>query len=296
MTQQPTTLNEWTHLARQQGRAIPHFNISTIDMLHAVVDALTEATKSSGQIIPLCIGCAEGERDWMGESTAVELVRSIAHSTRLPIFVNADHTYSVQRAKSAIDAGYDSVVVDFAEKSYEENVAAIREVVAYRNEKNSSCLIEAELGFIGSGSQIKDAVPEGVSEATMTQPDQAVEFITATGADMLAPSVGNVHGLIKSGKPRLHPTRVADIAGSIPDVPLVLHGGSGSTNEDFLAVIDAGISMIHISSELRNAYKIAIVQSVNASSELAPYKYLKPGYEAVYAVALDRIKLFWKIS
>ena len=75
----------------------------------------------------------------------------------------------------------------------------------------------------------------------------------------------------------------------------MLHGGSGSTNDDFLAVIDAGISLIHISSELRNAYRTAIVESLHTSTDLAPYKYLKPGYEAVKAVAKDRIKLFWKI-
>ena len=295
MTTTPTTLIAWIDVAREQKKAVPHFNVSTIDMLYAVLDAQSEVCTESGQTVPLCVGCAEGERDWIGEKTIVEILHSKQVSLNLPIFCNADHTYSVERALRAIDAGYDCVVVDFAEKSYDENVSAIQSVIAYRNEHAPNTLVEAELGFIGSGSQIKETVPPGVSELTMTKPNEAFDFVGITGADMLAPSVGNVHGLIKSGKPRLHPTRVAEIAQVVPNTPLVLHGGSGSTDDDFLAVIDAGISMIHISSELRNAYRTAIVESLNTSTDLAPYKYLKPGYEAVKQIAKNRIKLFWKV-
>src|SRR5690606_38035602 len=129
--------------------------------------------------------------------------------------------------------------------SPEENLENTKKVVAYKNEVNPECIVEAEFGFIGGGSNIKDAIPEGVSEETMTKPDEAKKFVEETGIDALAPSVGNVHGMVKTGNPALNPARVGEILNAV-NIPLVLHGGSGSTNEDFVAVIKTGISLIHI--------------------------------------------------
>ena len=209
-------------------------------------------------------------------------------------FLNADHTYSVQRAKDAIDAGYDMVIIDGADQSHEENQAMTKEVVDYRNEKGVQTLIEAEFGYIGAGAGLKDEIPEGVSEATMTKPNEARDFVVYTGVDLLAPSVGTVHGMVKTGNPRLNPELVSHIREAC-GVPLVLHGGSGSLDEDFFAVIDAGISMIHISTELRVAYRKGLEKGLAEVASMAPYKYTIFAKQGVMNAAEKRIRLFWRL-
>lgn len=286
------TLRNYLNEVQGTGRAIPHFNVSNSDMLMAIVEAAQEVTKEQREQVPIIIGVSEGERDALGVTQFVDYVTSLRNELDYPFFTNADHTYSVERTCEAIDAGFDMVIYDGNEVSYNENLENTRAVVKYRDSVSPECLIEAELGFIGLGSNIKDSLPEGVSDATMTKPDEALAFIQATGIDVLAPSVGNVHGLIKTGNPRLNPIRVSEII-AITQKPLVLHGGSGSTDEDFRAVIDAGISIIHISTELRVAYRKGLETSLAENTNLSPYNYIKKAKDELKKVAKDRITLFY---
>ncbi|MFT7557586.1 MAG: fructose-bisphosphate aldolase class II [Planctomycetota bacterium] len=287
------TLREYIAYAEEQKKGIGHFNIATIDMFWAVVNGAKQASLEAGEQIPVIIGVSEGERDFVGIEQMRVLVDSI-RSEGYPIFLNADHTYSVDRCKEAIDAGYDMVIFDAAKESYEVNRDGTKAVVDYRNEIGAATLIEAEFGYIGGGSNIKDELPEGVSEATMTDPAEAKKFVEETGVDILAPSVGNVHGMVKSGNPALNPERVHQIR-SEAGVPLVLHGGSGSSDDDFRAVIQAGVGAIHISTEMRVAYHDALIDTLQNSDAIAPYKFLKPAREAVTDVVRERIKLFWEV-
>lgn len=287
------TLREYILDYESRKKAIGHFNITTIDMLWAVFNAARTISHEVGESIPVVIGTSEGERDFFGERQFVEMIKSMREEYDYPVFSNADHTYSVARAKQAIDSGYDMVIIDAAAKSFDENVDMTKQVVLYRNEVNAETLVEAELGFIGAGSTIKDSLPEGVTEATMTDPEEADTFTRETGIDLLAPSVGNVHGIITSGNPHLDPDRVSMIRPQA-GVPLVLHGGSGSTDQDFTAVINAGISMIHISTDLRKAYHDALVAEISTKpKETTPYNYLKVPREAVERVVEERIRLFY---
>jgi fructose-bisphosphate aldolase class II len=253
--------------------------------------------------VPAIIGVSEGEREFIGLESAVAMVKT-ARENGLPIFINADHTYSVEKAKVAIDKGMDSVIIDAADKSYEENVRVTKEIVEYAKSKSSTlstdsqgpafrCLVEAELGYIGKSSKILDQIPEGVSEETQTDPDEARSFVEETGIDLLAPSVGNIHGLVKGGNPRLNIERIRAVR-ERAGVPLVLHGGSGTSDEDFLKAIEAGIAIIHINTELRVAYKEGIEEGLR-SGEIAPYKFLAEGVEEMKKVVKDRLKLFNKI-
>ncbi len=289
------TLKEYIAQAEEHKKAIPHFNVANSDMLLAIFNAAQKVSKEAGEKIPVVVGVSEGERDAFGEVQFVDYVTSLRNEHDYPLFTNADHTYSVERTKAAIDAGFDMVIYDDAKGSHEENIANTKEVVVYKNEINPDCLVEAEFGFIGGGSNIKDEIPEGVSEETMTKPEEAQAFVEETGIDLLAPSVGNVHGMVKSGNPALNPTRVSAVRGQA-GVPLVLHGGSGSTDADFLAVIDAGISMIHISTELRVAYRKGIEVALENNDTLAPYRYFAQAKQAVMNTAEGRIRLFWKLS
>ena len=156
-------------------------------------------------------------------------------------------------------------------------------------------LVEAELGFIGSGSQLLDAIPEGAAstEDMMTKPEEATRFVQETGVDLFAPAVGNIHGMIRgSGNPHLSIDRVGAVRAAA-GVPLVLHGGSGISDEDFTNAIKAGITIVHISTELRLAYRQAMTKALSENAdELAPYKLSRGAVMAVQEIVEKRLKLF----
>lgn len=287
-------LREYINDASQNKVAIGHFNISNMEMLHGILAAY------KGRDLPVIIGISEGERDWFGISEAVALVR-MYREQGIPVFLNADHTYSVQRVKEAVDAGFDSVIFDGTEKSFEENVAAAKECAEYikaHNLKNGTdVLLEAELGFIGKSSKVLDSIPEGVqiTEEFLTKPEDAKRFVDETGVDMLAPAVGNIHGMLKGGKdPALNTKRVAEIH-EMAKVPLVLHGGSGGSIDDFKGAIAGGCAIVHISTEIRVAFRSALDESLKAApNEVAPYKYMKNTVEAVRKVVEEKLDIFSK--
>lgn len=285
------TLREYINEYDNSKRAIGHFNVATLDMAWAVFDAAKSVSLEADEKIPVIIGVSEGERDFMGISEIVSIVKNWRKNYDYPIFINADHTYSVERAEEAIEADFDMLVFDAAKESYEENEAGSKAVSEYRHRSGKDILIEAELGYIGSGSDIKDSLPEGVSNATLTDPKQAKDFVHNTGIDLLAPSVGNIHGMIKSGNPKLNEEHIAKVR-EFAGIPLVLHGGSGSSNKDFEKSINSGISIIHISTELRKTYHEHLVSTLETESTIAPYKYLKPSQKAIKEIIIDRIKLF----
>lgn len=286
------SLREYIVDAEKAKKGIGHFNIANIEGVWAVFNAAKKISEEAGELIPVVIGTSEGERDHFGASQIVNLVQDLREDQQYPIFINADHSYSVETAKAAIDIGYDMVIIDLAEKSYEENLAATKEIVEYRNQNNQHTLIEAELGFIGGGSNIKDELPNGVGKESMTKPEEAKTFVKETGLDLLAPAVGNVHGMIRSGNPALDPEHVALVREAC-GVPMVLHGGSGSSDEDFIKVIKAGISMIHISTELRIVFREALEKALSESDTISPYKYMKAAQDAMQTKVEERIRLFW---
>lgn len=292
------TLRDWIRWAEQNKFALGHFNISDTEGLKAVVEASKELS------LPVIIGVSEGERNFIGIEEVVALVK-VEKEKGFPIFLNADHTYSLEGAKKAIDASFDAVIADGAKLSFEENVRFTKECVNYAKSKGRTLnsdsqgstlgiLVEGELGFIGQSSTILENLPEGVSETTQTKPEDAKKFVEETRVDLFAPSVGNVHGMIKTGNPRLNIALIKEIREAV-GIPLVLHGGSGISDEDIKQAIDAGISIIHINTELRLAYKEGIEEGLK-SDEVAPYKFLAKGVEEMKEVVIEKLKLFNKIS
>jgi fructose-bisphosphate aldolase class II len=284
------TYKEYIQEADKKGIAIGHFNISNLEALHAIYNAAKKLN------VPVIIGLSEGEEAFVGREEAVALVQAIRNRDNFPIFLNADHHYSFEAVKASLDAGFDSAVIDLVKLPLEENIKITKQCVEYARElskkENREILIEAELGFIGTSSKILDKIPDGVSESTMTTPEDAKAFVEATGVDLLAPSIGNVHGMVKSGNPRLHPERVKAIR-EATGVPLVLHGGSGSMNEDFIACIKEGIDIVHINTEIRVAFTDALRKSLaDNPEEIAPYKYMLSPVDAVEKVVEARLRLF----
>ncbi|OHB10198.1 MAG: hypothetical protein A3H60_02835 [Candidatus Zambryskibacteria bacterium RIFCSPLOWO2_02_FULL_44_12b] len=282
------SLKKYIEWAEEKKIAIGHFNVSDSEGFKAV----TEGAMELG--VPVIVGVSEKERSFLGVAEIRVLVQA-AKDKGEPVFLNADHTYSVEASKEAIDAHFDSVIIDGAEKPFFENVMMTKEVVAYAKEKHPDMLVEGELGFIGSGSMFRDEIPEGVSEKTQTTPEDAEKFITETNVDLFAPSVGNVHGLVRSGEPKLNIKRIKELA-KVVKVPMVLHGASGNTDEEIVKAIDAGIRIVHINTELRAAYKKGIKKGLEMSSdELAPYKFMAEGVAEMKKIVIAKLKLFNKL-
>jgi fructose-bisphosphate aldolase, class II len=283
------TLRETVADARAKKVAVGHFNISNLEALWGIFRAAQSLN------LPVIIGASEGERDFIGVKQAASLVKSIREEFDYPIFLNADHTYSFDRVKEAIDAGFDSVIFDGAKLSFEENVKITKQCVEYARSCGRDVLVEGELGFIGTSSKILDEIPEGVllDESSLTNPGKAKEFVELTGVDMLAPAIGNFHGMLRGGvDPKLNIERTKEIAAST-GIPLVLHGGSGNSEDDFKQAIANGVAIVHINTEIRVAYRDAIKKSLQENpDEVAPYKILKPGVLAVQEVVTNKLRFF----
>ena len=280
------TLKEYIQIAEEKKVAIGHFNISNIETLWAIFNAARSIN------VPVIIGVSEGERNFIGVKQAAELIISIREEFDYPIFINADHSYSFERVRDAVDAGFDMVIFDGAELPFDENVKEVFRCVEYVKKTRPNVLVEAELGFIGKSSQVLESIPSGITEETQTAPEDAKRFVEESGIDLLAPSVGNIHGIIKSGNPKLNIERIRDIR-QAAGVPLVLHGGSGISDEDFKNAINAGISIIHINTEIRVAYQKALKLSLQDNpDETTPYKIMKPVIKEIEKVVEARLRLF----
>lgn len=292
-------LREIIHEAEKEKVAIGHFNVSEFAALRAILRASRELD------VPVIIGTSEGEAAFIGIEVAAALIRTLREGGRRNLYLNADHFRTVDKAKEAADAGYDSVIFDAAGAPFAENIRLTREAVDAVKHINRDILVEGELGYIGTSSELLEDVPRGaaIKEEDMTTPEAAAEFVRKTGVDLLAPAVGEIHGLMKhASHPRLDIDRIRAIR-KAAGVPLVLHGGSGVSDEDFIAAIDAGISVIHINTELRVAWRRGLEQGLrDAPDEVAPYKILSDPEgkfsdpeEEVYAVVLKRLKLFSRL-
>ncbi|MEK7572487.1 MAG: class II fructose-bisphosphate aldolase [Patescibacteria group bacterium] len=284
------TLREYIKEADEKGIAIGHFNISNLEALHGIYNAAKKLN------VPVIIGLSEGEEEFIGKNEAVALIKEIREKDDYPIFLNADHHYTFESVRDALLAGYDSAIIDAVKLPLEENIVLTKKCVDFARElskkENRDILIEAEIGFIGTSSKLLNTIPEDVGENTMTTPEDAKHFVEMTGVDLLAPSVGNIHGMVRGGNPRLHPERVKAIR-EMTKIPLVLHGGSGSMNEDFLACIKEGIDIVHINTEIRVAYRDAVKKFlIENPDEVVPYKILKPAVLAIEEIVLARLKLF----
>jgi fructose-bisphosphate aldolase class II len=274
---------------QQQGAAVGHFNVADLVLLQAVVAAAVEVR------VPVMVGASEGERDFLGTHELAALVKVMRGEHDVPIFLNADHTHSLAKAVEAARAGFDSVVIDFSALPFDQNVSRTKETVEAIKAINPAILAEGEIGDIGTGSEIHQTVDNEFGN--LTTPEEARQFVDSTAIDILAPAVGNMHGMLESmveGKTKKHLNieRIAQIKKAV-GVFLTLHGGSGTDDEDFLRAIAAGINIIHINTELRVAWRRSLEGSLTSQrNEVVPYKILPPVVESVKQVVTSRLKLF----
>ena len=283
------SLRDLLKKSQEAGVAIGHFNISDLVLLKAVFTAARELN------LPVLVGLSEGERQFVGTRPIAAFVQSLREEFDFPIFLNADHTHSLAKGIEAAKAGFDSIVFDLSALPFEENVRQTKQAVEALKAINPTMLVEGEIGDIGTGSEIHESSPD-LSKGLST-PEQAKQFVESTGVDVLAPAVGNMHGMLRSmvdgeTKKHLDIPRIAAIK-QAAQVFLTLHGGSGTDDDDFRKAIAAGINIVHINTELRVAWRRGLEQGLASHpDEVVPYKILPSAVDSVKQVVASRLQLF----
>ncbi len=256
--------------AQKEKWAIGQFNFSNLEILKAIIQA------AKNKKVPLIVGTSEGESKSIGISQAAALVKSYREEVGLPIFLNLDHGKSFEYVKKAIDAGYDAIHFDGSKFPLNKNIQITKRVVKYARKKG--ILVEGEVGVIGG---------------VLTKPEEAQRFVKETKVDSLAINIGAIHGIEKSGKnPPLNLQRLKKIKERTGAIPLVLHGGSGTSDKDIKSTIKLGIAKININTELRIAYTEALRKVLKEKpEETAPYKYMPEAIAAVQKKVEEKIIL-----
>jgi fructose-bisphosphate aldolase class II len=259
-------------------QAILHYNLSTFEQIKAGILAVKE-TK-----IPLIFGVSEGERNYLD----AELIKEIVdfYKKDLPIFLNADHSKSINSAKEAIDLNYSSVLYDGSELSLEENIKNTKEVVTHRD--NKDILIEGEIGKIEGRSEIQNFVE--IDPDKFTKIEEAIRFVEETKVDLLAVSIGNIHG-IANFEPELDLKRGEEIYKAVK-IPLVLHGASGLSIEQIKKAINVGFKIVHLNTEFRKIWRDKLREELNKDT-VVPYKILEPVVEEIKKRIIFYQKEFW---
>ena len=276
---------EFLKKARDGHYAVGQFNISNLETLKAILGAARNLKS------PVIIGTSEGEREFIGRRQIVKLIEAYQEELQIPIILNADHTKSFEEIKKVVDAGYSAVHFDGSELSFEENIKITKEVMEYAKSRDENILVEGELGYLRGGSSIHEAVE--IKAEDMTKLDEATEFVKATGIDSLAVIIGNVHGIVKGGNPKLDLERLRKIKEAAGKVFLVLHGGSGIAEKDIQEAIKIGIVKININTELRVAYTSALRNFLSEKpEETTPYKIFPDVISVIQKITEDKMKLF----
>jgi fructose-bisphosphate aldolase class II len=283
------TLKDVLQQAEHNKVAIGHFNFSDLTAFNAIT-ATARALN-----LPVMVGVSEGERAFVGVREAAALVRGVREEYGQTIFLNADHTHSLAKAEEAAKAGFDEIIFDGSGLSFDENIAQTKIAVEAIKSINPAILVEGEIGWIGASSEILKEAPKGVG--VLTSADEAKQFVKATNVDVLAPAVGNMHGLLQSmvrgeTEKRLNIQRIEEIKAAA-GIFMTLHGGSGTHDQDFQQAIKAGMTIVHVNTELRLAWRQSLDKSLRAHpEEVAPYKLLPEVVEAISGVVRKRLSLF----
>lgn len=282
------SLLEYLKDADEKKIALGHFNISDLAALKAIFESAKKLN------LPVIIGLSEGEREFVGVSQAAALIASLRNEYNFPIFLNADHTHSLEKVREAAMADFDQIIFDGSSLSMDENIKQTKQAVEIAKSINPNIIMEGEIGFIGLSSEVMDKAPDNI---VLTTPDEAKRFVNETGIDVLAPAVGNMHGLLKTMltgqvQKRLNIPLINEIKAATGKF-MTLHGGSGTNDNDFLEAIKSGITIVHVNTELRVAWRKGVEQGLRDNpEEVAPYKILPLAVSNIKVVVENRLNLF----
>ena len=260
--------------------AVGQFNINNLEWTQAVLQAAQEEKS------PVILGVSEGAAKYMGGHLVVAAMTSALLETMditVPVALHLDHGTSFESCKSAIDAGYSSVMIDKSHFPIDENIAQTKLVVEYAQSKGAS--VEAEVGTVGG---TEDGITGGIQYAN---PAECLRMTTEAGIDALAAALGSVHGPY-SGEPVLGFDEMKEIS-ELTHKPLVLHGGSGIPEHQVKKAIEFGHSKINVNTECQQVFTAAVREKLATDANVYdPRKVIGPGKEAIIAVVKERMQVF----
>jgi fructose-bisphosphate aldolase, class II len=245
------------------GYAIGAFNVNNME----IVQGITEAAKL--EHAPLILQVSKGARAYAKHVYLMKMIEAAIEDTDLPIAVHLDHGPDFETAKSCIDGGFTSVMIDGSHLSFDKNVEQTKRVVEYAHSRKNYVTVEAELGRLAG---VEDEVKVSSEDSSYTHPDEVEEFVNRTGCDSLAIAIGTSHGAFKfAGEPKLRFDILEEVAKRLPGFPIVLHGASSVVPEYVAMINQFGGSMPGAQgvpeAMLRKAASMAVCK-INIDSDL----------------------------
>ena len=248
-------MKELLQRAAKEGYAVPSFCVWSAETMSTVLHTAQELRA------PVLLMNGPCEFKPLPPPVLARVARSVAADFEVQAALVLDHGSSVAQAAECIEAGYTSVMLDFSTRAFAENAAALREVVALA--RPHGVTVEGEIGHVG---KVDAVTVEGTGDSTLTDPADAVAYVKETGVDALAISIGNAHGQY-TRLPRFDFDRLAAIRKAV-SVPLVLHGGSGTPDDDLRRAISLGIAKINVATDVVTAMRESLRQQWDAKRNL----------------------------
>lgn len=263
--------------------AVGAFNVHCLEMVPAMVQA-AEALK-----VPVILQTSLGTAEYIGFETLIAAVKALAQKASVNVALHMDHCKSVEASKKAIDLGYSYVMYDGSALPIEENIKNTKEVVAYAHAHGVS--VEGEVGSIGGA---EDGVVVDKDAAMYTRPEDALRFASETGVDALAVSIGTTHGQYKS-KAKINYELLEELKAKLGDTGLVLHGGTGVSDEDMRRCVREGMKKINVGTELNKSY-IEVVSKTFTAEGITPLTSLRtllgPANDRIKEIVTEKASLF----
>lgn len=279
------TLREVLAEAQKLNMAIGAFNTHNLEMLPAIIRGAVN------QKTPIIIQTSEGTASYIGHRNLVAVCKSMADEYGVDVALHLDHAKNFDEIRKAVDAGYSSIMFDGSSLPLKENILGTRRVVEYAKKGGAS--VEAELGIVGG---TEDGIAVAADEVRYTDPDEAVEFIEKTGIDALAVAIGTAHGQFKS-KAQISFDQLEKIRDAVNGFPLVIHGGTGVSDEDVHRVIDLGIRKFNVGTDLLVNWNIASRKAYDeAKDSTSNRNMVVPAQAEVTKIVEHRIALFKNIG
>ena len=261
--------------------AVGAFNLHCFEMLPSMIEAAEELQ------VPVIIQTSLGTAEYIGFEALIAAVKALAAKSSISVCLHMDHCKDVAAIKKAIDLGYSSVMYDGSSLPLEENIKNTKEVVAYARLHNVS--VEGEIGAIGGA---EEGVVVAQSDAAYTEPEDALYYVDQTKVDALAVAIGTTHGQYKS-KAKINYELLTELTSKLHHVGLVLHGGTGVSDEDMKRCVKEGMKKINVGTELNKSY----IEEVNASFPGATpltslRKLFTPANDHIKRIIIEKATLF----
>ena len=272
------TLRQTIQDYKQTKKAIPAFNIDSFEIYQAVESAVTETS------LPCIVQLSTGEDKFIQAERLLMLVKK-AQIDGLPIYTNMDHGSNPDRLEKLVRFGFDMVHLDNSSLEYLNNLSQTTSFVSRVRNINPDIIIEGEFNKI-------NLVEKGISPDSFTNPEQALEFVNKTNIDLLAVSIGNLHGLSNDLPEKIDLDLLSQIAMVLPDKYLTLHGGSGISSDQITSAIKMGIVKININTDLRLSFKSNLKKILETEQSEKIYKYLDPVISEVKKIIKEKMLLF----